>query len=535
MQTRYIFVLGGVVSSLGKGIASASIAMLLSRMGLSVTLQKFDPYINIDPGTMNPYQHGEVFVTSDGGETDLDLGYYERFTGINMTKNNNTTAGQVYNTIIEKERKGEFLGDTIQVIPHITDEIKRKVKFVGTGFDVVVTEIGGTVGDIESLPFLEAIRQLALDLGRENVLYILVTLVPYIESAGEIKTKPTQHSVHRIREIGIQPDIIICRSEKHISDEIKDKISLFCNVQKDCVIEAPNVENIYEVPIIFAEQKLHYIITGKMSIDPNSDLEISDWNTLVKHANEINSVVKIAIAGKYTKLKDAYKSVLAAITHASWANDVKPEIIWTESDSLVENPDLLDEADAVLVPGGFGLRGMEGKVAAAKYARENKIPYLGLCLGLHAATISFSRDICKLEGAQSTEFDKKTPHPVIDLLPQQKDLKKMGGTMRLGHYACLLFSGTKSLDLYGTNIVYERHRHRFEVNSKYIDILKKNGLVVAGINPDTKLVEIIEIHDHPFYIATQFHPEFQSNPLKPHPLFKGFIRAAKERSNERKR
>ena len=533
-MAKYIFVTGGVISSLGKGITCASIGRILESRGLKVALMKFDPYINVDPGTMNPYQHGEVYVTEDGAETDLDLGHYERFTQANTTKFNNVTTGQVYNAVISKERRGDYLGKTIQVIPHITNEIKERVKKVASvsGADVVIVEIGGTVGDIESLPFLEAARQFRLDIGYDNVLYIHLTLIPYIKAADEIKTKPTQHSVGTLREIGIQPDILICRTEKTLSEEVKEKISLFCNVRKEAVIEASDVESIYQVPLIFKRQILDEIILSHFKlICKFSDLKDWEKNVVERVANPRNKVI-IALVGKYTGLQDAYKSIYEALVHGGIANDAKVEIKKVDSEAIQKEGagKLLKDVSGVLVPGGFGYRGIEGKIKAIKFARENKIPFLGLCLGMQCAVVEFARSVCGLTGANSTEFKPKTKYPVISLLAEQKKIRDLGGTMRLGAYPCKLKKNSLAYKVYGKALIQERHRHRYEFNNKYKKIFEKKGLVFSGIYPKKNLVEIIELKNHPYFIAVQFHPEFKSKPNNAHPLFRGFIRAALEKS-----
>jgi len=531
-MTKYIFVTGGVISSLGKGITSASIGKILESRGLKVALMKFDPYINVDPGTMNPYQHGEVYVTEDGAETDLDLGHYERFTQANTTKFNNVTTGQVYNAVISKERRGDYLGKTIQVIPHITDEIKERVKKVASvsGADVVIVEIGGTVGDIESLPFLEAARQFRLDIGYDNVLYIHVTLIPYVKVADEIKTKPTQHSVGTLREIGIQPDILICRTEKTLSEEVKEKISLFCNVRKEAVIEARDVESIYQIPLVFKKQILDEIILSHFNlICKFSDLKDWEKNVVERVLNPKNKV-KIAIVGKYITLQDAYKSIYEALAHAGIANNCKVEIERVDSEDIekIGADKFLKVVSGVLVPGGFGYRGIEGKIKAIKFARENKVPFLGLCLGMQCAVIEFARDVCGLKEANSTEFKPKTKYPVISLLVEQKKVKDLGGTMRLGVYPCKIKKNTLALKVFGKTIIWERHRHRYEFNNKYRKLLEKKGMEFCGIYPKKNLVEIIELKNHPYFIAVQFHPEFKSKPDKAHPLFREFIKAALE-------
>ncbi|HHF98982.1 MAG TPA: CTP synthase [Candidatus Aerophobetes bacterium] len=530
-MTKYIFVTGGVLSSLGKGVAAASIGTLLKSRGFEVSMLKFDPYINVDPGTMNPYQHGEVFVTKDGAETDLDLGHYERFVGIDFSSYNNVTAGQIYSAVIEKERRGDYLGRTIQVIPHITDEIQSRIVKVAEKdrAEVVIVEVGGTVGDIESLPFLEAIRQFGLKKGKENTLFIHLTLLPYIPTAGELKTKPTQHSVGRLREIGIQPDFILCRTQIPLTMEARKKISLFCNVEEENVIQAIDVDNIYEIPLRFEKEGLTNKIMKKLGLK-NKKEDLKEWAKWVLKVNKAKKKVKIAIVGKYVKMKDAYKSIIEAFTHAGAANDGKVLLEWIEAEEInKETEKMLSSFQGILVPGGFGLRGIEGKIRAIRFARENGIPFLGICLGMHCSTIEFARNVANLEGANSTEFDPDTPHPVIDLLPEQKKVKKKGGTMRLGEYECRLKEGTLSRKAYGKPLKYERHRHRYEFNNNYRQILEKAGLRIAGIYPEKNLVEIIEIPDHPWFVATQFHPEFKSRPQNPHPLFRDFVKAAMQK------
>jgi len=532
-MAKYIFVTGGVISSLGKGIAAASIAKILEARGLKVTLMKLDPYINVDPGTMNPYQHGEVYVTEDGAETDLDLGHYERFTKAVMTKFNNATTGQVYNAVISRERRGDYLGKTIQVIPHITSEIKNRIKKVAevSNADIVLVEVGGTVGDIESLPFLEAARQFELDAGEKNVLYIHLTLVPYIKVADEIKTKPTQHSVQTLRQIGIQPDILICRTEKPLSDEVKEKISLFCNVRREAVIESRDVESIYQVPLVFKGQILDEIILSHFSlISKPSDLK--DWeNNVVERIFNYKGIVQVAVVGKYIGLQDAYKSIYEAITHAGISNQIKVEVIKIDSEDIEKHgPEkLLKGVQAILVPGGFGGRGIEGKIKAIGFARVNKIPFLGLCLGMQCAVMDFARNVCGLKDANSTEFKPKTKSPVISLLVEQKNIKDLGGTMRLGAYPCKIKKNTLAAKVYKKNLVFERHRHRYEFNNKFRDKLKKKGMIFSGVYQNKNLVEIVELKNHPYFIAVQFHPEFKSKPDAAHPLFREFIRAAAER------
>lgn len=496
-------------------------------------MQKFDPYINVDPGTMNPYQHGEVFVTQDGAETDLDLGHYERFIDENLTRDNNHTTGQIYENVIDKERKGLFLGGTVQVVPHITNEIKQRITRLASknAVDVVICEIGGTVGDIEGQPFLEAIRQLRLDLGTENVLYVHVTLVPYIPSSGEFKTKPTQHSVRDLRSTGIQPDIIVARSTERLPDAEREKISLFCSVEKKAVIGAPDVESIYKIPLVFHEQELDKLVISKLGL-PENPIDLSAWRNFVERERERTEIVRIALVGKYTGLKDAYKSVLESLNHAAVAEGVRIDLSWVESSDVVD-ADLkgLENMDGIIVPGGFGTRGIEGKISVARLARERKIPYLGLCVGLQVAVIEYARNVCGLEGADSTEFDSKTPHPIIDLMPDQKNVYRKGGTMRLGSYPCILKPKTHARAFYEKEVVFERHRHRYEVNPSYKETLENAGLVVSGISPDGLLVEIIELADHPFFLATQFHPEFLSRPLRPHPLFFQFIKKSHEHAS----
>jgi len=530
--SRYIFVTGGVVSSLGKGLTSAAIGMILSRRGLKVKLQKLDPYINVDPGTMNPYQHGEVYVTDDGAETDLDLGHYERFTGEPASRDSNYTTGQIYSTVIEKERRGDFLGGTVQVIPHITNEIKDSIRRLsGPGVDVVMTELGGTVGDIEGQPFLEAIRQMRHDEGRRNVLYIHLTLVNYIRAAGEIKTKPTQQSVRLLREIGIQPDILICRTEVEIPEDALRKIALFCNVDEDAVFEERDVAtSIYEIPEVLVNQKLDKIIVDTLGLEAGI-LRMDDWTEMLDRIRNPKGSVRIAVVGKYIELQDAYKSIYEALAHAGAAHSVKVEIVRIEAETLEEGgAEKLSGLDGILVPGGFGMRGIEGKLVAARYARENGVPYLGICLGMQCAVIEFARNVLGLDGAHSAEFDADTPHPVIALLDEQKKETRMGGTMRLGAYPCRLTPGSKAHAAYGEADVSERHRHRYEFNNDYRERFEAAGFRFSGTSPDGALVEMIELADHPWYVATQAHPEFKSRPADAHPLFKGFVGAAVERS-----
>jgi CTP synthase len=529
-MSKYIFVTGGVISSLGKGITSASIGKILESRGLKVSLMKFDPYINVDPGTMNPYQHGEVYVTEDGAETDLDLGHYERFTSSQGTKFNNVTTGQVYNAVILRERRGDYLGKTIQVIPHITAEIKERIRKVAqvSGADIVIAEIGGTVGDIESLPFLEAARQFGLEAGKDNCLYVHVTLVPFIKCAEEIKTKPTQHSVGTLREIGIQPDILICRSEKALSNEVKEKISLFCNVQKEAVIEARDVASIYQIPLVFKEQVLDEIILSHFKLIARS-WQMKAWEKeVVEKALNPKYKVSIALVGKYIALQDAYKSIYEALAHAGIANDARVEVRKVDSEDIEKEgaAKLLSGVNGILVPGGFGYRGIEGKIRAIKFARENKIPFLGLCLGMQCAVIEFARHACGLKGANSTEFKPKTKYPVISLLAEQKKIKDLGGTMRLGAYPCRIKKATLAWRVYGRGQVNERHRHRYEFNNKFRQAFQKKGVIFSGLYAKKDLVEIIELKAHPYFIAVQFHPEFKSKPDQAHPLFREFIRAA---------
>ncbi|NFM80037.1 CTP synthase [Clostridium botulinum] len=528
MSTKYIFVTGGVVSSLGKGITAASLGRLLKNRGLKVSIQKFDPYINIDPGTMSPYQHGEVFVTEDGAETDLDLGHYERFIDENLSQNSNVTTGKIYWSVISKERKGDYLGATVQVIPHITTEIKSRVYRVAKEkeVDVVITEIGGTIGDIESLPFLESIRQIKYEVGRENVCFIHVTLLPFLGKAGELKTKPTQHSVKELRGIGIQPDIIVCRSEKQIPEELKGKIGLFCNVDKEDVIQNLDAENLYEVPLMLHKENLDTLVCKKLGLN-YSKIDNTKWISMVNSAKNLSKNTTIALVGKYVELHDAYISIVEALNHGGYANDTKVNIKWINSEEVNENnfEQYLKDVDGILVPGGFGDRGIEGKIWAAKWARENKLPFLGICLGMQCAVIEFARNVLNYKGAHSAEIDPNTKYPVIDLMPEQKDIDNMGGTMRLGAYPCKLLKGTNSEKAYGQEIVYERHRHRYEFNNEYRSKLTEAGLILSGTSPDDRLVEIVEINNHPWYVAVQFHPELKSRPNKPHPLFKDFVKA----------
>jgi CTP synthase len=529
-SAKYIFITGGVVSSLGKGITSASLAMLLKSRGLKVTIQKFDPYINVDPGTMSPYQHGEVYVTEDGAETDLDLGHYERFLNQSMTQKNNTTTGQVYFEVITRERRGDYLGKTVQVIPHITDEILRRMTALGDSgaYDIILVEIGGTVGDIESLPFLEATRQLDQKLGRGCALHIHLTYVPYIAAAGELKTKPTQHSVKTMLEIGIQPDVLVCRSEHRLSKEIREKIALFCNVERDSVIEGRDASTIYEVPLIYAQQNLDDIVLRKLGLETR-DRDLKLWQKLVRRIkNPANGAVQIGICGKYTQYQDAYKSIIEAFVHAGAANNVKVQLNWIDSEELHTAADVrraLKGIHGLLVAPGFGSRGVEGKIKAIRYVRENGIPFFGICLGMQCAVIEYARDVCGLKEANSTEFTK-TPENVIDLMLGQKDVTDKGGTMRLGSYPCIIAKKTKTLAAYREQFITERHRHRYEVNNAFRELLEANGLVLSGVSPDGKLVEMIEIPEHPFFIGCQFHPELKSRLVAPHPLFNAFVKAS---------
>jgi len=528
MTTKYIFVTGGVVSSLGKGITASSIGKLLQSRGLQVTMLKCDPYINVDPGTMNPFQHGEVFVTEDGAETDLDLGHYERFLNKEMHHFNNFTAGKVYETVIARERRGDFLGTTVQVIPHITDEIKNRFRAAAKGADIAIIEIGGTVGDIESLPFMEAARQMGLEAGRENSLYVHVTLIPFIKASEELKTKPTQHSVQKLREIGIAPDVLVCRSEKPIAADMKAKLSMFCSVPKESVIEAPDVDSIYEVPMVFHKQGLDDQIMMLLRLRTQSK-DLESWNEVVRRLKNPKREVVVALAGKYTDYKDAYKSVNEALVHGGIANEAKVKIRFLDTTDPKIN-EQLEGVHGILVPGGFGDRGIEGKIRVAQLAREKKIPYFGLCLGLQIAVIEFARNVLKLSGAHSTEFDQKSRYPVIDLLPEQKTVKDKGATMRLGTYECTLKKGTLSHKAYGMLNISERHRHRYEVNNKFRKLLEDAGLVVAGLHAPKNLVEIVELKDHPWFVACQFHPEFKGRPEAPHPLFRDFVAACVERA-----
>ncbi|MGI8316590.1 CTP synthase [Halobacillus mangrovi] len=529
VATKYIFVTGGVVSSLGKGITAASLGRLLKNRGLKVTIQKFDPYINVDPGTMSPYQHGEVFVTEDGAETDLDLGHYERFIDINLNKFSNVTTGKVYSNVIKKERRGDYLGGTVQVIPHITNEIKDRVFRAGheTNADVVITEIGGTVGDIESLPFLEAIRQIKSDIGREHVMYIHCTLVPYLQAAGEMKTKPTQHSVKELRSLGIQPDVIVLRTEMEISEDMKEKIALFCDINKEAVIEARDADTLYNVPITLQDQKLDQITCDHFGLDcPPADM--AEWNKLIDQVKNLQEKATIALVGKYVELPDAYISVVEALKHAGYSYNADVDVKWVNSENITRSnvSEMLQGVDGILVPGGFGDRGIEGKIEAIRYAREEQVPFLGICLGMQLATVEFARNVLNLSGAHSAEIDPTTPHPIIDLLPEQKEISDLGGTLRLGIYPSRLKEDTRAMEAYGKEVIYERHRHRFEFNNHYREQMEAAGFKFSGTSPDGRLVEIIEVEDHPWFVASQFHPEFKSRPTRPQELFHGFIGAA---------
>jgi CTP synthase len=530
--TKYIFVTGGVASGLGKGITTASLARLLKSRGLRITVQKLDPYINVDPGTMNPFEHGEVFVLDDGAETDLDLGHYERFTDESLHRGSNVTTGAVYSTVIAKERRGEFLGKTVQVIPHITNEIKDRIRKLAAAeeADVVVVEIGGTVGDIESLPFLEAVRQLRNEVGRDNVAFVHVSLIPFIGPTGELKTKPTQHSVKELRSIGIQPDVIVCRSDRPISRHLKEKISLLCDVETRGVVTAVDADSIYEVPMILRREGLDDHLAHLLRL-PETEPDLSEWRALLDRVDRAVDDVDIRIVGKYVHLRDAYLSVIEALKHGGFEHGARVNLTWIASDELISGgaEEALAGADGILVPGGFGIRGVEGKIEAIRFAREQGIPFLGLCLGLQCGVIEFARNVCGLAQANSSEFAPDTPDPVIDLLPEQQDVVDLGGSMRLGAYPCHLQEGTRAAEAYGDPVVYERHRHRYEVNPAYHRVLKEHGLVFSGLSPDGRLVEIIELADHPFFVAGQFHPELKSRPTRPHPLFRDFVGAARAR------
>lgn len=529
-MTKFIFTTGGVVSSLGKGIASSAIACLLESHGFKVTMQKFDPYLNVDPGTMSPFQHGEVYVADDGAETDLDLGHYERFTSARMSQANNVTTGSIYSTVINKERRGDYLGATVQIIPHITDEIKSRVFRLAdmSPYDVIIAEIGGTVGDIESLPYLEALRQFPYDIGRENCLFVHVVLVPYIKAAGEVKTKPAQHSVKALREIGIQPDILICRTEEAYDDSIRAKIAMFCNVEPEAVFQGVDMSEIYQIPLSYRDQRIDDYIVRRLGL-PRRPSDMSNWERVIDKINKVKDEVNIAVVGKYIHLQDAYKSIYEAIRHGGIDNDVQVNIQRIDSETITpENVDeVLGGMDGILIPGGFGNRGIEGKIQACKFARENEVPYFGICLGMQVCVIEFARNVCALEGANSSEFDDSTPHPVIDLLGTQKTISGLGGTMRLGAYTCSLHPESKTMQSYGQQQVSERHRHRYEFNNRYRNMVQEHGMMLAGTTLDNKLVEIVELKEHPWFVGCQFHPEFKSRPVAAHPLFRDFIAAAK--------
>ncbi|WP_141430949.1 CTP synthase [Bacillus sp. 03113] len=534
-MTKYIFVTGGVVSSLGKGITAASLGRLLKNRGVSVTIQKFDPYINLDPGTMSPYQHGEVFVTDDGAETDLDLGHYERFIDINLSKYSNVTTGKIYSTVLKKERRGDYLGGTVQVIPHITNEIKDRVFRAGkeTNADVVITEIGGTVGDIESLPFLEAIRQIKSDIGRENVMYIHCTLVPYIKAAGEMKTKPTQHSVKELRSLGIQPNVIVVRTEMPISQDMKDKIALFCDIDTKAVIECRDADTLYSIPIALQEQGLDQITCEHLKLNCR-EADMTEWYQLLDKVCHLSKKTKIALVGKYVELQDAYISVVESLKHAGYYFDADVEVKWINSENVSKEnvAELLGDVDGILVPGGFGDRGIEGKIQAIQYAREEKKPFFGICLGMQLASVEFARNVLNWKDAHSSEFNSETTYPIIDLLPEQKDIEDLGGTLRLGLFPCKLKEDTKTFDAYKDEVVYERHRHRYEFNNEYRQQMENEGFIFSGTSPDGRLVEIIELKDHPWFVACQFHPEFISRPTRPQPLFREFVGASIELSEK---
>lgn len=534
-MTKFIFVTGGVVSSLGKGITAASLGRLLKDRGLKVTIQKFDPYLNVDPGTMSPYQHGEVFVTDDGAETDLDLGHYERFIDINLNQYSNVTAGKVYSHVLQKERRGDYLGGTVQVIPHITNEIKSRLLLAGesTNADVVITEIGGTTGDIESLPFIEAIRQIKSDLGRENVMYVHCTLLPYIKAAGEMKTKPTQHSVKELRGLGIQPDLIVVRTEYEMGQELKDKIALFCDIDKESVIECRDAESLYEIPLQLSHQNMDDLVIERLGLEAQRDTQLDEWNHLIQVVNHLEGKVTIALVGKYVALQDAYLSVVESLKHAGYPFMRDIDIRWIDSSEVTDEnaADYLSDVDGILVPGGFGFRASEGKISAIKYAREQQIPFFGICLGMQLATVEYARHVVGLKDAHSTELDPNTPYPVIDLLPEQKDIEDLGGTLRLGLYPCSIKEGSLANEIYGQTSVEERHRHRYEFNNEFRAQLEEAGMIFSGTSPDGRLVEMVELENHPFFIACQFHPEFLSRPNRPQPIFKSFIEAAIQQQN----
>jgi CTP synthase len=527
MNTKYIFITGGVVSGLGKGIVAASLGRLLSERGLSVTIQKFDPYINVDPGTMSPFQHGEVYVTDDGAETDLDLGHYERFIERSLGQVNNVTTGRIYLSVITKERRGEYLGGTVQVVPHITNEIKAEIRRLAPEHDVVITEIGGTVGDIESLPFMEASRQFRHEVGRRNALFIHLTLLPYLAASQELKTKPTQHSVHELMQIGIQPDILVCRSEQPVTEEIRRKVSLFCNVDFGCVVESRDLPTIYEVPLMLHQQGLDQTVCERLELDVKEP-DLRPWRSMVNRVLSPSDRVSVAVVGKYTTMGDSYTSIREALIHGGIANDVGIDMDWLSSDGLVDQDrakEMLEPYDGLLVPGGFGERGVEGMVEAVRWARENKLPFFGVCLGLQTAIIEFARNVCQLEGTHSSEFEEECPNPVIALMDSQRKVTDLGGTMRLGAYPCVLKPGSRAAQIYSADQMNERHRHRYEVNNAYRETLKEYGMRCSGVSPDGSLVEIVELQDHPWFIGCQFHPELKSRPMNPHPLFASFIEA----------
>jgi CTP synthase len=528
-NVKYVFITGGVASSLGKGTISASLAKLLQARGYSVTIQKLDPYINVDPGTLNPYEHGECYVTLDGAETDLDLGHYERFLNVPTGKANNVTTGQVYQTVIEQERKGDYLGKTVQIIPHITDEIKRRIKLVNAGnnFEIILTEIGGTVGDIESLPYIESVRQMRWELGAQNCIVIHLTLVPFLSTTGESKTKPTQHSVKMLLEEGIQPDILVLRTDRTLNESIKRKVALFCNVEEKAVVESVNVSTIYEVPLKMLDEKLDQIVLAKLGLPLKNEPELDEWREFLRRLKNPKHEIKIGLVGKYVELADAYKSISEALIHGGSTNECKVNIDFIQSEDVNESnaEQRLNELDGILVAPGFGIRGVEGKIAAAKYARENNIPYLGICLGMQCAVIEFGRNVLKLAGAHSTEMNHKTIHPVIDLMEEQKSVVNKGGTMRLGGYKCVISKNSKCYEAYRKTEVIERHRHRYEFNDRYLDLYKNNGMIPVGINPESGLVEIVELEGHKWFVGIQFHPEYSSTVINPHPLFVGFIKA----------
>ncbi len=535
-MAKYIFITGGVVSSLGKGITAASLGRLLKGRGLKVALQKFDPYINVDPGTMSPYQHGEVYVTEDGAETDLDVGHYERFIDENLSHYANCTTGRIYQTVLDKERKGDYLGQTVQVIPHITNEIKDRVTMIEkeNSPDIVISEIGGTVGDIESLPFLEAIRQLKFDLGKDRVLYIHVTLIPYIETAGELKTKPTQHSVKELRSIGIQPDILVCRTQKELSEDLKAKLALFCDVDREAVVQLPDAESIYEVPLMLAREKLDLEIIRRLGLECKQ-ADLKEWQELASRVHHLDKEICIGLVGKYVELPDAYLSIVESLKHAGFQYNCEIKIKWIYAEKVEKEgaEELLQNVDGILIPGGFGERGIEGKIATAAYARENQVPFLGICLGMQCAVIEFARNVCQMKGANSSEVDPDSPYPVVHLMPGQENVDHKGASMRLGGYPCHLVEGTLAYEVYGVSETSERHRHRYEINNGFRQEMESKGLVISGISPDGRLVEIIELKEHPWFVACQFHPEFKSRPNRPHPLFMGLIRGALDYKEKR--